>query len=128
MLLIALIVIVIISMGQNAEQNRRMEIYHQAYGYSRNGKPADVQMLEMRERVRKEWMSLGNLNCLGKFPSEYPGGPYQNSRRRNWFRAHLEAKGIPYDDLILDEVSGIAGERFRRNITEYERYHRRGWF
>ena len=69
----------------------------------------DSETLQMRERVYKEWMSLhgGGLNCLDKWPSEYPGGPYQHSHHRNWFRAHLEAQKIPYDDEILDEVTGI---------------------
>ena len=68
MLIIAFIVIIVISIGQNAEQNKRMNVYNEAYGYSRNGKPADVQTLEMRNRVREEWKRMGNnlYNCLGE--------------------------------------------------------------
>lgn len=81
---------------------------------------ATGETLQIRERVYKEWMSLhgGGLNCLGKWPSEYPGGPYQHSHIRNWFRAHLEAQGIPYDDEVLDEVTGINGERVRKQMLE----------
>ena len=127
MLLIAFIVIVFISIGQNIEQAKRLEIYHESYGYSRKGKPADVQTLEMRNRVRKEWNRMGGhvYNCLGETWCT-PGGN-MNIKRRNWFRRHLEAQGIPYDDLVLDEVSGVAHDRFMRNINEYNKYHR-GWF
>lgn len=91
----------------------------------------DSETRQMRERVYKEWMSLhgGGLNCLDKWPSEYPGGPYQHSHHRNWFRAHLEAQKIPYDDEILDEVTGINGERARKQMLENTcRRAHRGWF
>ena len=81
---------------------------------------ATGETLQMRERVHKEWMSLhgGGINCLGKWPSEYPTGPYQHSQLRNWFRAHLEAQGIPYDDVVLDKETGIDGERVRKQMLE----------
>ena len=128
MLIIAFIVIVVISIGQNAAQNKRMDIYNEAYGYSRNGKPADVQTLEMRNRVRQEWKQMGNnlYNCLGE--TWYTPGGSVNLKKRNWFRRHLEAKGIPYDYFVLDEVSGVARDRAMRKLAEYNRYHRPGWF
>lgn len=128
MLIIAFIVIVVISIGQNAEQNKRMDVYNEAYGYSRNGKPEDTQTLEMRNRVRKEWKQMGSdlYNCLGETWCT-PGGNV-NIKKRNWFRRHLEAKGIPYDYFVLDEVSGVANDRAMRKLTEYNQYHRRGWF
>lgn len=128
MLIIAFIVIIVISIGQNAEQNKRMNVYNEAYGYSRNGKPADVQTLEMRNRVREEWKRMGNdlYNCLGE--TWFTPGGNRNIKKRNWFRRHLEAQGIPYDDFVLDEVSGVAHDRAMRKLNEYDKYHRRGWF
>lgn len=102
-----------VSAGQSMSEKKRVAELPSVQCWN-----ADGETLRMRERVYKEWMSLGNLNCLGKFPSEYPGGPYQHSRHRNWFRAHLDAQGIPYDNEILDEVTGINGERVRKQLLE----------
>ena len=78
----------------------------------------DTETLQMRRRVRDEWMSLhgGGPNCLGKWPSEYPTGRYMHSKYRYWFKAHLDAKGIPYDDVVVNDVTGV---------TFYERQNQR---
>ena len=74
---------------------------------------SDADIRQMHERVRKEWWSIPDChpNCLGKWPSAYPSekGPYYQTKY--WFRDHLQAKGIPYDDAILDEVSGVNHEK-----------------
>lgn len=90
----------------------------------------DPETLKMRRRVRDEWMSLhgGGPNCLGKWPSEYPTGRYLHSKYRYWFKAHLDAKGIPYDDEILDEVSHVNGDRNNIALMYSARKKRRGWF
>lgn len=113
-----------VNVGQSISENKRVS---QVPGI--DVWDADTETNKMRERVYKEWMNLGSINCLGKWPSEYPTGRYQHSQRRNWFRAHLEAKGIPYDDEILDEVTGINGERSRmRMIDDARRRARNKWF
>ena len=90
----------------------------------------DTETLQMRRRVRDEWMSLhgGGPNCLGKWPSEYPTGRYMHSKYRYWFKAHLDAKGIPYDDEILDEVSHVNGDRNNIALMYSAGKKRRGWF
>ena len=60
----------------------------------------DPETLKMRRRVRDEWMS----------------------------KAHLDAKGIPYDDEILDEVSHVNGDRNNIALMYSAGKKRRGWF
>jgi len=83
----------------------------------------------MRQRVRKEYYSIhdGCPNCLGKFRWEYPSGPYMHSKERNWFKAHLDAQGIPYDNEILDEVCHINGDKAGIELM-YSAGKRRRWF
>lgn len=73
----------------------------------------DAKVIEMRNRVRKERLSIHDNcpNCLGKWPFEYPDhlGPYY--QEKFWFKAHLDAKGIPYDDVILNDVCGVNYEK-----------------
>lgn len=90
----------------------------------------DTETLQMRRRVYDEWMSLhgGGPNCLGKWPSEYPTGRYMHSKYRYWFKAHLDAKGIPYDDEILDEVSHVNGDKNRIALMYSAGKKRRGRF
>ena len=114
-----------VSAGQSMSEKKRISESPSVQCWN-----ADSETLRMRERVSKEWMSLhgGGINCLGKWPSEYPSGPYQHSRHRNWFKAHLEAQGIPYDNEILDEVTHINGERARKQMIENAcRKAHRGW-
>lgn len=114
-----------VSVGQSISENKRVSQLPGAKVWN-----ADGETNRMYERVRKEWMSLhgGGINCLGKWPSEYPTGRYQHSQHRNWFKAHLEAKGIPYDDEILDEVSHVNGDKVRIDMMYSAGKKRRGWF
>ena len=74
---------------------------------------SDADIRQMHNRVRKEWWSIPDChpNCLGKWPSAYPSGKGPYYQTKYWFRDHLQAKGIPYDDAILDEVSGVNYEK-----------------
>lgn len=86
--------------------------------YGRNEQ--DTKVIEMRDRVRKEWWSIPDCspNCLGKWRFEYPSylGPYYQTKF--WFQDHLDAKGIPYDDIILDEVSGVNFDKLQNKMLE----------
>lgn len=57
----------------------------------------------------------------------YPSGPYMHSKERNWFKAHLDAQGIPYDNEILDEVCHINGDKAGIELM-YSAGKRRRWF
>ena len=74
---------------------------------------SDADIRQMHNRVRKEWWSIPDChpNCLGKWPSAYPSGKGPYYQTKYWFQDHLQAKGIPYDDAILDEVSGVNYEK-----------------
>lgn len=73
----------------------------------------NAELRQMHDRVRKEWWSIPDChpNCLGKWRSAYPSGKGPYYQTKYWFRDHLQAKGIPYDDAILDEVSGVNYEK-----------------
>lgn len=73
----------------------------------------NAELRQMHDRVRKEWWSIPDChpNCIGKWPSDYPNGKGPYYQTKYWFRDHLKAKGIPYDDAILDEVSGVNYEK-----------------
>lgn len=81
----------------------------------------------MRERVYKEWMSLhgdglnGLLNIRVALISTLI---IATGLELIW-----KHKKIPYDDEILDEVTGINGERARKQMLENTcRRAHRGWF
>ena len=115
-----------VSAGEHVSMNKKVAEYKRESGWDATGERA-----RMYERVRKERRSIhdGCPNCLGKFRREYPSGQYLHSRDRNWFKAHLDAKGIPYDDIILDEVSGVNDDkRWIRMTEQHHRKARRGWF
>lgn len=82
------------------------------------------------KRVRDERMKIydGCPNCLGKFKWEYPSGPYMHSRERNWLKAHLDAKGIPYNNEVLDIVSHVEGDKVGIQLLKEAGKKRRGWF
>ena len=114
-----------VGIGQNASINKKLSQLPGA-----NCWEGDPETLKMRRRVYDEWMSLhgGGPNCLGKWPSEYPTGRYLHSKYRYWFKAHLDAKGIPYDDEILDEVSHVNGDKIRIDMMYSAGKKRHGWF
>ena len=68
-------------------------------------------VLRMRERVRKEWWDM----CGKTYNAcERPASSYGNLSRtpwcylkKRWFIDHLNKKGIPYDDLVVDDVTGV---------------------
>lgn len=90
----------------------------------------DTETLKMRRRVYDEWMriNMSGPNCLGKWAHEYPTGRYLHSKYRYWFKAHLDAKGIPYDDEILDEVSGVNLDRNNIALMYNTGKKHCGWF
>ena len=98
-----------VSAGERVSYAKKKAELDEMYG--RNER--DPKILEMRERVRKEWWSIpdNHPNCLGKWSFEYPShlGPYYQDKF--WFKAHLDAKGIPYDDVILNDVCGVNYEK-----------------
>lgn len=90
------------SMSQKAATHKVIE----EMGYV--GEP---DVLRMRERVRKEWWNVcGNLyNACGKATSDY-GNPWKTPLcycKKRWFIAHLNEKGIPYDDVVVNDVTGV---------------------
>mgnify|MGYP000156374656 FL=1 len=42
--------------------------------------------------------------------------------RKRWFRRHLEAKGIPYDDVVLNNVTGVSFERLQQKMLNDVRH------
>ena len=94
------------------------------------GWDAKGERAKMYERVRKEWYSIpdGHPNCLEKWRIDYPCDKGPAYRTKYWFKDHLDAKGIPYDDIILDEVTGVNYEKLlSRRMREVGKKHR-GWF
>lgn len=98
-----------VSVGQSVSRAKKKAELDEMYG--RNER--DPKVIEMRERVRKEWWSIpdNHPNCLGKWPHDYPGHLGYYYQTKFWFKAHLEAKGIPYDDVILNDVCGVNYEK-----------------
>lgn len=97
-----------ISAGQSIGLAKRKAELDQIYT-AQAADRSNADLRQMHDRVRKEWWSIPDChpNCLGKWPHQYPTGPYMHSQEKFWFRDHLKAKGIPYDDAILDEVCGV---------------------
>ena len=95
-----------VSAGQNMSRKKADYEFGEAHGY--HGTP---DVLQMRDRVRKEWWSMcGDVyNACGKPASEY-GNPYKTPYcycKKRWFIAHLNEKGIPYDDVVVNDVTGV---------------------
>ena len=112
-----------ISAGQSVSQAKRDAEYRAAYGLD-----ADTETKKMRKRVEEEWwvMCRRTRNCLGETFVDSPGR--LTIRRKNWFRRHLEAKGIPYDEIVLDNCCGITAERAQMELLKNAGKKRRGWF
>lgn len=114
-----------INLGQSVSQKKKEAELAEMYGWNET----DVKVKKMRERVRKEWWSIPDChpNCLGKWPSAYPShmGPYYQTKF--WFRDHLKAKGIPYDDVILDDVCGVNYEKLMNEQLRNAGNKRRRW-
>lgn len=82
------------------------------------GWDADAETKKMRKRVEEEWRQIAswNHNCLGE--CWYIPGNHMSTAmmRKRWFRRHLEAKGIPYDDVVLDKVTGVTADKIRKQM------------
>lgn len=88
---------------------------------------SNSEIRQMHDRVRKEWHNIPDChpNCLGKWPHDYSDrmGPYYQTKF--WFRDHLNAKSIPYDDAILDEVCGVNYEKLMNKMLDDAVHDRR---
>lgn len=115
-----------VEMKQGADRQKRAALYRQAFA-ARTADETNAELKKMHERVRKEWWSIPDAhpNCLGKWISQYPSNKGLCYQTKYWFKDHLDAKGIPYDEAILDEVSGVSDYKFSRMISEYEQNRRR---
>ena len=117
-----------VNAGQNISQSKKQAELDQIYT-ARAADRSDAELRQMHERVRKEWWSIPDChpNCLGKWPSAYSDrmGPYYQTKF--WFRDHLNAKGIPYDDTILDEVCGVNYEKLMNKMLMEAGKKRRRW-
>mgnify|MGYP004534034011 CR=1 FL=1 len=98
-----------IDVCRSAKHRKKAAEMAEMYGW--NEKNTDI--LAMRERVRKEWWSIpdNHPNCLGKWQCSYPNDKGLYYQTKYWFKDHLDAKGIPYDDVVLDDVCGVNYEK-----------------
>ena len=95
-----------VSAGQNAKFKKADYQYGEEHGLH-----GTSEVLQMRERVRKEWWSI----CGKTYNAcERPASSYGDLSRppwcylkKRWFIDHLNKKGIPYDDLVVDDVTGV---------------------
>ena len=95
-----------INAGQSIKQKKAVHKAVEEMGYV--GTP---DVLRMRERVRKEWWDMcGNhYNACKKCKLDY-GDPWKTPMcylTKRWFIAHLNEKGIPYDDVVVNDVTGV---------------------
>ena len=120
-----------VSVGQSIGQAKRQAEVDQIYK-AQAADRSNAERRRMHDRVREEWYKIPDChpNCLGKWPQDYPScrGPYYQTKY--WFRDHLKAKGIPYDDEILDEVCGVNYEKLlnKRLDDAVHGRNRRRWF
>lgn len=118
-----------VSAGQSIGQAKKQVEMDQIYKAQAEDR-YDADLRQMHDRVRKEWYNIPDChpNCLGKWPQDYPSGMGLYYRDKFWFRDHLKAKGIPYDDEILDEVCGVNYEKLLKKRMYEAGKKRRGWF
>lgn len=114
-----------VSARQNMSENKKIAEYKAAYGYD-----ADTETQKMYKRVEEEWwiMCKRSRNCLNETWLDPNSHVRPTIRRKNWFRRHLEAKGIPYDEVILDRVTGVTAEKRQIEMMYSAGKKRRGWF
>lgn len=101
-----------VSARQAISHNKKIREHNEMFGWTTD----DPEVQKMRERVRKEWANtvVCAPNCIGKWSFEYPDGRGPNYQTKLWFEAHLKAKGIPYDEVVLNEVSGVTFEEWQK--------------
>lgn len=110
-----------VSVGQRVSQKKAIHQAVEEMGYV--GTP---EVLRMRERVRKEWWDMcgDHYNACKKCKLDY-GDPWKTPMCRltkRWFVAHLEAKGIPYDDVVVNDVTGVTFyEHQKKRLDEVAR-------
>lgn len=118
-----------VSAGQEIGQAKRQAEMDQLYKAQAEDR-SNAELRKMHDRVREERWSIPDChpNCLGKWPQDYSSSMGLYYREKFWFRDHLKAKGIPYDDEILDEVCGVNYEKLmNKRLFEAGKKHR-GWF
>ena len=108
-----------VSAVQGVSQRKKEAELAEMYGWN-----ADTETQKMRKRVEEEWRQINkwNHNCLGEtwyLPDSCMSIPMM---RKRWFRRHLEAKGIPYDEVILDKVTGVSFERLQKQMLNDVRH------
>lgn len=106
-----------ISAGQSISQKKAVHEAVAEMGYV--GTP---DVLRMRERVRKEWWDMcGNhYNACHKSKLNY-GNPWKTPMcylTKRWFVAHLREKGIPYDDVVVDDVTGVTFYESQKRMSQ----------
>ena len=107
-----------VSAGQNAKIKKADYQYGEEHGLH-----GTSEVLQMRERVRREWWDIcgKTYNACNKPASAY-GNPYKVPYcycKKRWFIAHLNEKGIPYDDVVVNDVTGVTFYE-RQNQTSRE--------
>ena len=118
-----------VSAGQSIGQANRQAESDQIYK-ARAADRSNAELRKIHDRVREEWWSIPDChpNCLGKWPQDYSSSMGLYYRDKFWFRDHLKAKGIPYDDEILDEVCGVNYEKLLKKRLYEAGKKRRSWF
>lgn len=113
-----------VSAAQGVNERREEAEYRAAYGLD-----TDAETRRMRKRVEEEWWQIcsWNHNCLGECWYVPDSHMSTAMMRKRWFRRHLEAKGIPYDDVVLNNCCGVTAEK-RRIEMMYNAGKRRRWF
>lgn len=105
-----------VSAVQGVSQKKAVHKAAEEMGYV--GTP---EVLRMRERVRKEWWDMcGNhYNACHKSKLNY-GNPWKTPMcylTKRWFVAHLKEKDIPYDDVVVNDVTGVTFYEHQNQIS-----------
>lgn len=106
-----------VSAGQNAKIKKADYQYGEEHGLH-----GTSEVLQMRERVRKEWWDMcGNhYNACHKSKSDY-GNPWKTPMcylTKRWFVAHLKEKDIPYDDVVVNDVTGVCYYEHQKKVSQ----------
>jgi hypothetical protein len=106
-----------ISAGQSISQKKAVHEAVAEMGYV--GTP---DVLRMRERVRKEWWDMCGdyYNACHKSKLDY-GNPWKTPMcylTKRWFVAHLKEKEIPYDDVVVNDVTGVCYYEHQKKVSQ----------
>lgn len=109
-----------VSAVQGVSQRKKEAEQAEIYGDNN----VDAETRKMRKHVEEEWWQICSWshNCLGE--CWYIPGSHMSTAmmRKRWFRRHLEAKGIPYDDVVLNNVTGVSFERLQQKMLNDVRH------